>query len=315
MPVADVIVVGGGCHGASAAFWLAARHRRRVVLLERHTVGSGPTGRSSAIVRQHYSYEPLVRLAQRSHQIFASFETVVGGTADFRRTGFLMLVPPGQEAILEANVALQQRLGVTARVLGRAAIARLDGRLRTDDVGAGAYEPDSGYADGHATAIAFAAAARRGGPGGDAGPQGAGRGGARHRGGDLLWPDDRRSRAAGGRAVGEGTDFAFIERVSDRLVHRMPAFAGVSVKGGYASLYDVTLDWQPVLGAVPGLSGLYVAAGFSGHGFKLSPAVGEAMAAIVTEGWFGHIDLGIFRPSRFAEGALIHSPNAHGIVG
>lgn len=390
MPIADVIVVGGGCHGASAAFWLAARHRRRVVLLERHTVGSGPTGRSSGIVRQHYSYEPLVRLAHRGHQIFASFEAVVGGTADFLRTGFLMLVPPGQEAILEANVALQQRLGVNTSVLDREAIARLDGRLRTDDVGAGAYEPDSGYADGHATATAFAAAARRHGaevregtpvlrvlvegarvvgvqtPSGPmtagavllaAGPWSCGLLGplgvdlpiraTRHQvvlleapegvaplglvladvglgiytrpdvGGQFLIGsvEEGPEEEVSPDAFNEGTDFAFIERVSGRLVHRLPAFAGVSVKGGYASLYDVTPDWQPVLGAVPGLSGLYVAAGFSGHGFKLSPAVGETMAALVAEGRFDPVDLTLFRPSRFAEGALIHSPYAHGIVG
>ncbi len=116
-------------------------------------------------------------------------------------------------------------------------------------------------------------------------------------------------------AFNEGTDFDFVERISRRLAHRVPAFTGVAMRGGYASLYDVTPDWQPILGPVPEAGGLFVAAGFSGHGFKLSPAIGEALAGLISEGRFGAIDLKPFRPSRFSEGALIHSPYVHGIVG
>jgi glycine/D-amino acid oxidase-like deaminating enzyme len=58
-----------------------------------------------------------------------------------------------------------------------------------------------------------------------------------------------------------------------------------------------------------------VAAGFSGHGFKLSPAVGEALAGLIATGHSGEVDLSTFRLSRFAEGALIHSPYEYGIVG
>ncbi|MDR7522547.1 MAG: FAD-binding oxidoreductase [Armatimonadota bacterium] len=389
MSAADVVVIGGGCTGTSAAFWLASRHRQRVVLLEQRTVGSGPTGRSSGIVRMHYSFEPLIRLALRSREVFERFERVVGGNADFRRTGFLLLAPAGQEAMLEANVRLQQRLGVATRLLDRKAIERLDPRLRTDDTPVGAYEPDSGYADGYATATAFAAAARRAGAeirehtpavrllvgggriGGIQTP--AGRidaatvlvaGGpwtrrllaplgveapirtTRHQvvlleapprvrpldpvlvdlaTGIYVRPDvggqfmvgsveERPEEEVFEDAFNEGTDFDFVERVSRRLVHRVPAFAGVAVKGGYASLYDVTPDWQPILGAVPGIEGLFVAAGFSGHGFKLSPALGECLAALMVEGR-PPIDLSMFRITRFQDGALIHSPYAHGIVG
>lgn len=60
MPATDVVVIGGGCTGSSTAFWLAARYRQRVTLLEQRRVGSGPTGRSSGIVRMHYSYGPLM---------------------------------------------------------------------------------------------------------------------------------------------------------------------------------------------------------------------------------------------------------------
>ncbi len=390
MPVADVVIVGGGCTGSSTAFWLASQRRQKVVLLERGALACGPTGRSSGIVRLHYSFEPLIRLALRSREIFAAFDDAVGGSADFRRTGFLLLVPPGQEATLAANVRLQQRLGVATRLVDRDAIARIDPGLRTDDVGAGAYEPDSGYADGHATATAFGVAARRHGAEVKEGtpalrlvvegdrvtgvvtPYGRIFAGAvlvacgpwsrgllvpvgvdlpirttRHQVvlletpapvappepvlvdlgmGIYTRPDVGRQFLAGSveetpeeevspDRFNERIDFDFVERMARRLVHRLPAFAGVAVKGGYASLYDVTRDWQPILGPVPEIAGLFVAAGFSGHGFKLSPAIGEALAGLIAAGRFDEIDLGPFRLSRFAEGALIHSPYAHGIVG
>lgn len=387
---ADVIVIGGGCTGASAAFWLASRHGQKVVLLDRGSVGGGPTGRSSGIVRMHYSYAPLIQLALRSREVFANFDAVVGGSADFRKTGFLLLAPQGQEGTVEANVRLQRDLGGDTTVVDRKAIADLDARLRTDDVGIGAYEPDSGYADGYATASSFAAAARRHGaevrentpavrlvvedsritgvetPTGRisagavlvaAGPWTRGLLGplgidlpirtTRHQvvlfeveepaaplgfvlvdlgTGFYLRPDvgcqflcgsveEYPDEEVPADAFNEGTDFEFVEKMAPRLAHRVPAFSGVGLKGGYASLYDVTPDWQPILGPVPDMVDLFVAAGFSGHGFKLSPAIGETLASFILTGRYGEIDLSPFRPSRFAEGALIHSPYAHGIVG
>jgi glycine/D-amino acid oxidase-like deaminating enzyme len=77
----------------------------------------------------------------------------------------------------------------------------------------------------------------------------------------------------------------------------------------------VTPDWQPVLGRVTAIEGLHIAAGFSGHGFKLSPAVGEALAGLIATGRAEAVDLEPFRLSRFQEGTLIRSPYVHGIVG
>ena len=386
---ADVVVVGGGCMGTSAAFNLARRGVGRVVLMEKDTVGSGPTGRSSGIVRMHYSLEPLIRLALASLEIFQHFGDMVSGTADFTRTGFLLLAGPGDVATLEANVRLQRSLGVHTSVLTPAQIASVDPRINTEDLGAAAYEPDSGYADGYATSTAFAAAARGLGVevleqatvtriltrnGRIAGvettaglveapkvlvaagpwtpgllaplevrlpirttrhqvvqvelPPALGRIEVVH--GDLvrgyyLRPDVGAHVLMGSIEEGDeevvspdafntGLDFAFAERMAGHLAWRYPGAREGRIHSGYASLYDVTPDWQPVLGPVEAVSGLYVAAGFSGHGFKLSPAIGQVLAETITEGR-ATIDIGIFRPSRFAEGALIHSPYAYGILG
>ncbi|MFN4219271.1 MAG: FAD-dependent oxidoreductase, partial [Candidatus Bipolaricaulia bacterium] len=73
-------------------------------------------------------------------------------------------------------------------------------------------------------------------------------------------------------------------------------------------------DWQPVLGPVDGTDGLFVAAGFSGHGFKLSPALGEELARWVC-GQPLTVDLGRFSLRRFSEGALLRGRHTKGLLG
>ena len=89
-----------------------------------------------------------------------------------------------------------------------------------------------------------------------------------------------------------------------RVSHRFPVLADGHIARGYAGCFDVTPDWHPILDRV-GPEGYHVAAGFSGHGFKLSPAVGHMVAALVVDGPGGHPDLRTFRLSRFAEGKPI----------
>jgi glycine/D-amino acid oxidase-like deaminating enzyme len=86
--------------------------------------------------------------------------------------------------------------------------------------------------------------------------------------------------------------------------HRVPALADGGIARGITGVYDMTPDARPMLGAVPGLAGLIVAAGFSGMGFKIAPAVGEGLAGLITGEATG-VDLGPFRPGRFADGAPI----------
>jgi sarcosine oxidase, subunit beta len=76
-------------------------------------------------------------------------------------------------------------------------------------------------------------------------------------------------------------------------------------------VYDMTPDARPLLGRLPGLDGLVVAAGFSGMGFKTAPAVGEAVAGLIAGPVPGSVDVTPFRPGRFAEGAPITAPNPY----
>ncbi|HKZ06998.1 MAG TPA: FAD-binding oxidoreductase [Methylomirabilota bacterium] len=82
-----------------------------------------------------------------------------------------------------------------------------------------------------------------------------------------------------------------------RTARSIPALADSRFKQGYAGAFDITPDWMPILDESP-LAGLYVAAGMSGHGFKLAPAVGEMMAALVTGG-LPPVSLAPFRLDRF----------------
>ena len=90
--------------------------------------------------------------------------------------------------------------------------------------------------------------------------------------------------------------------LSEPLVRRVPHLAGAEPQGGWASLYDVSPDWQPVIGEVA--PGVFVDAGTSGHGFKLAPALGRRVAELVT-GEAVDPDLRQFDPFRFERGAVL----------
>ena len=85
---------------------------------------------------------------------------------------------------------------------------------------------------------------------------------------------------------------------------RVPAYAGAEWLGGFAGAYDYTPDWNPILGWAPGLEGLYFALGWSGHGFKLAPSVGEVAAAHLA-GEVPDIDVESLAPGRFEQGKLL----------
>jgi glycine/D-amino acid oxidase-like deaminating enzyme len=81
----------------------------------------------------------------------------------------------------------------------------------------------------------------------------------------------------------------------------------------------VTPDWHPIIDEAPGVRGFYLAAGFSGHGFKLSPAVGEMVAELVVNGKHAgkgaESDINTFRYSRFAENRPVRGMYDEGLMG
>ena len=161
---ADVVIIGGGVMGCSIACNLALtadRHGlRRIVLLERDTLGSGSTGRSSGAIRMHYSTAVNAELAWRSLHIFRNFAEMVGGDCGYVETGYLVFAGPDDLDTFRQNIATQQSVGVITDIISASDAAGLAPGFEVEDAAAIAYEPYSGHADASGTAYAYATRAR-----------------------------------------------------------------------------------------------------------------------------------------------------------
>jgi len=104
----------------------------------------------------------------------------------------------------------------------------------------------------------------------------------------------------------ERADPEFPGAVSARMGRRLPSLAGLPLVRGEAGLYDMSPDTRAIIDGAPGVSGLYLAAGFSGTGFKKAPAVGLGLAELIAAGRATSVDLAPFRFSRYAEDDPIH---------
>ncbi len=94
----------------------------------------------------------------------------------------------------------------------------------------------------------------------------------------------------------------YLEDVWLRLSKRLPGIAGAEFFTGYAGLYTSTPDLHPVIDKVDGIDGLYICTGFSGHGFKLAPAVGTVMAELVLDDAASTVDIAALKMDRFETG-------------
>jgi sarcosine oxidase subunit beta len=113
-------------------------------------------------------------------------------------------------------------------------------------------------------------------------------------------------------------DWDALSEVADLAMHRVPALERASFGArAWSGLYDVSPDDHAILGEVQGVPGLYLACGFSGHGFQHSPATGRLMAELILEGGTTGIDIEPLGLGRFARGTTLREPlTAHaGTIG
>jgi sarcosine oxidase subunit beta len=108
-------------------------------------------------------------------------------------------------------------------------------------------------------------------------------------------------------------DFDVMVEEAAQAAIRLPAFAQGRLVRSWSGLYDTTPDWNPVLGAVPGLPGIQLAFGFSGHGFKLSPMMGRMLAQSML-GLATDLPIHPYRLSRYAEGEPLTGAYGTGAV-
>jgi sarcosine oxidase subunit beta len=148
MRSAAVVVIGGGVMGASAAYHLAARGRRGIVLLDRgDRPGAGSTGRATGGFRAQYGTAINVRLSLLSREALRRFTAETGVDPGYRPAGYLWLaVNPAELAALEAGWRLQQDEGLReAVVVTPAEIARLNPAVRPDGIVGGTFCPTDGF--------------------------------------------------------------------------------------------------------------------------------------------------------------------------
>jgi sarcosine oxidase subunit beta len=113
----------------------------------------------------------------------------------------------------------------------------------------------------------------------------------------------------------ESADGGWLPQVRQRLSRRYPAMNRGYGRGGYGALYAITPDWHPILDRCPGVEGVFCAVGFSGHGFKMSPIVGQLMAELIVDGQAKTLDIAPLRLARFADNDLVKTPYAYGVMG
>ncbi|MFQ5838866.1 MAG: NAD(P)/FAD-dependent oxidoreductase [Thermoplasmata archaeon] len=105
----------------------------------------------------------------------------------------------------------------------------------------------------------------------------------------------------------EGVSFDFVSAVSERLGQRWPEMKDAHFVRGWVGADGATPDMHPIIGPAPTVDGLYLATGFSGHGFKFGPAVGKCLAELITDGSYRTLDLTPFGLERFALGRTFKS--------
>jgi sarcosine oxidase subunit beta len=113
----------------------------------------------------------------------------------------------------------------------------------------------------------------------------------------------------------EAADGSWLPSMRQRLSRRYPAMHRGYGRGGYGALYGITPDWHPILDRLPGAEGAYCAVGFSGHGFKMSPIIGQMMAELVIDGHVTALDVRPLRLSRFEENDLIRIAHSASVMG
>ncbi|MBL8858699.1 MAG: FAD-dependent oxidoreductase [Planctomycetes bacterium] len=420
---AQTVVVGGGVMGVAIAWHLARRANpitEPVVLIEKSALAAGSSGRSGAILRQHYSDRELAVMARDSLRVYAGLEARTGRSIGFQRTGVITLAGPERPetiALVQRNVAMQRSVGITTHLVDAAEIRELVPDIVIADGAVGAYEPDGGGVDPVRTVEVFATLAREAGGitrlgvkveafvvEGDrvigvdtaegrvlardvivatgpwtkpllaqigcdlplsvvrpeqhflALPRVAtsaasdararledsvlDRFGLAH---EVLPPsahpvildlergfytrcEGHAGRTRVGRmdyahddevpdpdAIDERVSSAYVEWARRELTARLPVYTDEDDVGSQVGLYTLTPDAQALIGRPRQWRGLILVSGFSGHGFKLAPSVGEGVAQLVHGEPVTAFDEAFFAPDRFAGRAHAAPTGAFGL--
>ncbi len=160
---ADIVIIGGGVMGTSAAYHLAARGAKNVVVLEREEFfGQGATGRCAGGVRCQFGTEINIRLSIASLGMLDQFKEEIGQDIDFRKCGyFFVLTSETDVATFQQSVDLQHKLGVPTEWLTGDEVRKRLPLMRFEDALAGTYNPGDGLVDPNSVVSGYVSAAKR----------------------------------------------------------------------------------------------------------------------------------------------------------
>jgi glycine/D-amino acid oxidase-like deaminating enzyme len=387
---ADIVIVGGGCIGASIAVHLVERKAGKILLLEKKELANGASGKGIGIIRTHYTHPVLAELAHHSLALFHNFkERFSGHDPGFYPCGYFVLVGEPDIATLKDVVAMHQKVGIQVNLVEPQALLSCIPDLELSDVALIAYEPNSGFGMPPQTTIALAQRAIELGvevcthtpvleiqldPAGKVqgvvtptssvatravidcvGPWA--KKFTEHLGlefpvtpvvehvvvvdrpdevtqthpviSDLVNlcyfradPQHPYTRIGNSDptyhskfALTDADHFhgqlfpGICENLRQKLNRRWPLLQQSPVVETYSGIWGVTPDYQPIIDQLRHIPGLYCAVGFSGHGYKLSPIIGDLMSRFILGESNSLVDkLQLFRFSRFQENDLIRSP-------
>lgn len=160
---ADIVIIGGGVMGASAAYHLAKRGAKNIILLEKEEFfGTGATGRCAGGVRYQFSTEINVKLSQESLPMIEHFKEETGQDVNYIQCGYLLVATNEKDATtFKHNVELQNRLGVPTQLLsGDDVRARLP-QMKFDDAIAGTFNQKDGIVDPNGIVMGYVLAAQK----------------------------------------------------------------------------------------------------------------------------------------------------------
>ncbi len=373
---ADVVVVGGGVVGASAAYHLAAAGVGHVVLLERaDAVATGSTGACAGGFRHQFSSRINIELSLASVPMILGFTQEHRLALDVVQDGYLFLVRNERDwDEFRAGAELQRSLGIDTQVLGPEEAAAIVPGIAIDDVVGATFCADDGIADPSGLTQGYATLARRAGADLRLGVEAV----AIETDGDAVtavrtaegsiatpavvnaagpWAGTLAATAGvqlplqpiprmvvttgpfagaparrtlvidaattyyfhkegdgvltgmGGRderpSFSTNVDLRFIEEdLLPTAIRVFPPIEQAGLARMWAGLYEMTPDRHPIIGESP-VRGLFLANGFSGHGFQHAPVVGKLVAELIVEGRARTVDVSSLGLDRFERGDLV----------
>lgn len=377
---AEIVIIGGGVMGASAAYHLAKRGVCDVVLLEREPFfGQGSTGRCAGGIRHQFSTDVNIELSIKSITMLENFEQETGQAIDLKQTGYLFLLSTDEEmAQFRRNVEKQHVHGILSEIWTVEQIARRVPLLNLDGIIGGSYYGRDGIADPSGVVQGYVTAAKAldatlisdvevtgisvangqieaiqttqgriathtvvNAAGAWAGLIG------KMAGVDLPIQPERQQilvttampdvpddfpfvidfhqrlyfhRESAGLLTGQSiigqpptfsqaVDEGWTAQHMDRAMARLPILETAGRLTEWAGLYEITPDAHPIIGPVGTVRGLYVVAGFSGHGFMHGPIAGLLVAEQILDGAAHTVDISSLAWERFAEPQTIREFN------